>query len=62
MLGNRTVSGHEIDDNHCAKIIEALLEESGDRADANFTAIIGSNASSRFPSQRRPARISMSLL
>ena len=37
MLGNRTISGHEIDENQCAKTIV----ESAERADANFTALLG---------------------
>lgn len=39
MLGNRTVSGHEIDDNQCAKTVP-----SAERPDANFTSIIGRSA------------------
>lgn len=37
MLGNRTISGHEIDDNQCAKTI--LLQIKVERADNNFTVI-----------------------
>lgn len=37
MLGNRTISGHEIDDNQCEK----TTVESAERADANFTALFG---------------------
>ncbi|XP_056884270.1 solute carrier family 12 member 6-like isoform X1 [Takifugu flavidus] len=40
MLGNRTISGHEIDDNQCAKTIAVRMEESTGGVDTNFTAII----------------------
>lgn len=43
MLGNRTISGHEIDDNQCAKTIEVAIKESAERADANFTIVNGRN-------------------
>ncbi|XP_051256934.1 solute carrier family 12 member 6 isoform X4 [Dicentrarchus labrax] len=39
MLGNRTISGHEIDDNHCGKTIMVQNQELAERADDNFTII-----------------------
>ncbi|XP_073331023.1 solute carrier family 12 member 6-like [Pagrus major] len=37
MLGNRTISGHEIDDSKCAKTIQLQIKEPSERVDANFT-------------------------
>ncbi|XP_040887374.1 solute carrier family 12 member 6-like isoform X3 [Toxotes jaculatrix] len=39
MLGNRTINGHEIYDNHCAKTILPLPKEPVERDDVNFTII-----------------------
>ncbi|XP_044038986.1 solute carrier family 12 member 6-like isoform X4 [Siniperca chuatsi] len=39
MLGNRSISGHEIDDNQCAKTILLQIKEPVETADANFTVI-----------------------
>ncbi|TMS01888.1 solute carrier family 12 member 6 isoform X2 [Larimichthys crocea] len=39
MLGNRTISGHEIDDSQCAKTILLQIKESAEGVDANFTFI-----------------------
>ncbi|XP_042367808.1 solute carrier family 12 member 6-like isoform X2 [Plectropomus leopardus] len=39
MLGNRTISGHEIDDNQCAKTVLLPIREPTERADNNFTAV-----------------------
>ncbi|XP_030286325.1 solute carrier family 12 member 6 isoform X6 [Sparus aurata] len=36
MLGNRTISGHEIDDNKCAKFIQLQIKEP-ERVETNFT-------------------------
>lgn len=46
MLGNRTISGHELDDSQCAKTIQVQIEESAEGADANFTIVNGRNVSS----------------
>ncbi|XP_032399860.1 solute carrier family 12 member 6 isoform X5 [Etheostoma spectabile] len=40
MLGNRTINGHEIDDNHCAKTILLQIKEPVERVDDNITLII----------------------
>ncbi len=45
MLGNRTISGHEIDDNQCAKTILLPIKEPAEAVDANFTIINGTNVS-----------------
>lgn len=37
MLGNRTISGHEIYDNQCVKTIQLQTSEPAERPDANFT-------------------------
>ncbi|XP_049922382.1 solute carrier family 12 member 6-like [Epinephelus moara] len=39
MLGNRTISGHEIDDNQCAKTVLLQIKEPVERADENFTTV-----------------------
>ncbi|KAL7374955.1 hypothetical protein ABVT39_009763 [Epinephelus coioides] len=39
MLGNRTISGHEIDDNQCAKTVLLQIKEPVERADGNFTTV-----------------------
>lgn len=38
MLGNRTINGHELDDNQCAKTI---IQQPVERDDINFTLING---------------------
>uniref|UniRef100_A0A671XDF3 Solute carrier family 12 member 6 n=1 Tax=Sparus aurata TaxID=8175 RepID=A0A671XDF3_SPAAU len=40
MLGNRTISGHEIDDNKCAKFIQLQIKEP-ERVETNFTITNG---------------------
>lgn len=45
MLGNRTISGHELDDGQCAKTMKVPIEESADGVDANFTIVHGKNVS-----------------
>ncbi|XP_041820415.1 solute carrier family 12 member 6-like isoform X2 [Chelmon rostratus] len=39
MLGNRTISGHAIDDDECAKTALLQIKEPAEGADANFTII-----------------------
>ncbi|XP_068163763.1 solute carrier family 12 member 6-like isoform X2 [Antennarius striatus] len=39
LLGNRTISGHEVDDDHCAKTILLPNTEPTESADSNFTFI-----------------------
>ncbi|XP_034712949.1 solute carrier family 12 member 6-like isoform X1 [Etheostoma cragini] len=39
MLGNRTINGHEIDDNHCAKTILLQIKEPVEKVDDNITLI-----------------------
>ncbi|XP_070848800.1 solute carrier family 12 member 6-like isoform X5 [Chaetodon trifascialis] len=39
MLGNRTISGHEIDDNECAKTVLLQIKEPAESADANLTIV-----------------------
>ncbi|XP_056156729.1 solute carrier family 12 member 6-like isoform X2 [Lampris incognitus] len=39
MLGNRTISGHALSDNHCAKTVLLKPKESVGREDANFTSM-----------------------
>ncbi|XP_074478906.1 solute carrier family 12 member 6 isoform X4 [Sebastes fasciatus] len=39
MLGNRTINGHEIDDNQCAKTIVPPIKEPVEGGDNNFTVI-----------------------
>lgn len=41
MLGNRTISGHEIDDNQCAKTVLLQIKEPVERTDENFTTVSG---------------------
>lgn len=45
MLGNRTISGHEIDDNKCAKFIQLQIKEP-ERVETNFTITNGRSVSS----------------
>lgn len=44
MLGNRTISGHEIDDSQCAKTILLQIKEPAEGVDANFTFIHGTTS------------------
>ncbi|XP_041634869.1 solute carrier family 12 member 6-like [Cheilinus undulatus] len=39
MLGNRTISGHEVLERQCAKTILLQINEQAERADANYTVI-----------------------
>ena len=50
MLGNRTISGHEIDDNKCAKFIQLQIKEP-ERVETNFTITNGRSVSSHQPSR-----------
>ncbi|XP_037614588.1 solute carrier family 12 member 6-like isoform X2 [Sebastes umbrosus] len=43
MLGNRTINGHEIDDNQCAKTIVPPIKEPVEGGDNNFTVINETN-------------------
>lgn len=45
MLGNRTISGHEIDDSKCAKFIQLQIKEP-ERVETNFTITNGRSVSS----------------
>lgn len=46
MLGNRTISGHELDDSLCAKTVDVQIKELEEGADDNFTTVIGKVVSS----------------
>ncbi|KAM7377069.1 hypothetical protein PAMA_013720 [Pampus argenteus] len=37
MLGNRTINGHDLEDNHCGKTILLQIKEPAEREDGNFT-------------------------
>lgn len=41
MLGNRTINGHEIEDNQCAKTFLVQLPEPEDGDSVNVTAVGG---------------------
>lgn len=43
ILGNRTISGHELDDGLCVKTVNVQMKEPEEGADTNFTTIIGEN-------------------
>lgn len=44
ILGNRTISGHELDDSLCVKTISVEMREPEDGADANVTTVMGENS------------------
>lgn len=62
MLGNRTISGHEIDDNQCVKTIAVLMEESTGGVDTNFTAIIGRNVGFQPPLGFRTSQLYLKII
>lgn len=62
VLGNRTISAHELDDSLCAKTINVQMKEPEEGVDANVTTVMGENYFYLKPALMRLERLDTRIL